>query len=74
MTPWSWCNLCGLPRAERTSHQTSDMCLISFGPRQSRAKEDMVHSLHTYGHEAFVTFPKIYDLANYGGQEETRNG
>ena len=42
------------------------MCLISFGPRQSRAKEDMVHSLHTYGHEAFVTFPKKKHVANLG--------
>ena len=32
----------------------------------------MVHILHTYGHKAFVTFPKIYDVANYG--ERLRRG
>ena len=42
------------------------MCLISFGPRQSWAKEDMVHNLHTYGHRDLVRFPKKYNVANYG--------
>ena len=26
----------------------------------------MVHILHTYGHDDFVTFPKKYHVANYG--------
>ena len=44
------------------------MCLISFGPRQSRAKEDIVHTLHTYETKDLATFTKKYHVAKYGGR------